>query len=99
MHRFCVWTGGEYTGHGLSIGGIWDRCEGWSWQGTVWENSVRSLKNNATGGVSVWNRRPVSGEHYEWLYDLVPGAYSGNFPPGKYADLMVYDPSYTCNIP
>lgn len=93
---FCIWEGLNYTGRGVAIGGIWGRCEAFSWQGSRWENHVYSLKNNATGGVSVWNRRPVVELIYDWLYDLVPGAYSGDFPAGRKADLMAYDPSYTC---
>jgi len=98
---FCIWNGLNYTGDGLAIAGNWNSCEAFSWQNSPWwlpdwENKVRSLKNNATGGVSVWNRRAGGGLIYDWLYDLVPGAYSGNFPAGSQADLMAYDPSYTC---
>jgi len=91
-----MWYGTGYTGSGVAIGGIWDSCEAFSWQGSIWENHAYSVKNNATGGVSVWNRRPGGGLIFDWLYDLVPGAYSGDFPAGRQADLVAYDPSYTC---
>jgi hypothetical protein len=94
--KFCMWTGLNYTGAGVAIGGVWTPCTGINFQKTPWENHAYSIKNNATGGVSMWNRLPVSGEVYEWLYDLVPGAYSGDFPAGRQADMMLYDPSYTC---
>lgn len=98
---FCIWNGLGYTGDGLAISGNWSSCEAFSWQNPPagipnWENRVYSLKNNATGGVSVWNRRAGGGLSYDWLYDLVPGAYSGDFPAGRQADLVAYDPSYTC---
>jgi hypothetical protein len=66
--RFCIWNGLGYTGTGVAIGGTWSACEAFTWEGSPWENKVYSVKNNASGGLN-----------YDWLYDLVPTAYSGDF--------------------
>jgi hypothetical protein len=76
-----MWTGYNYTGAGRAFTGTWTACDAVTWDHfPAFQDDIRSIKNNATGGVSIWDRNPNYEYTYDWLYDLVPNAYSRGFP-------------------
>lgn len=93
----CLWTGDHFTGTGLfMLGAGLARCEGYRFEGTIWQDNVRSIWNRLQGGPSsVWNRRADGSYHYAKIASIGTG-YSHGTAYSRSMDAFVWDPANTC---
>lgn len=93
----CVWSGDHYTGYLLAMRGEGlARCEGYRFEGTIWQDNVRSIWNRAQGGPSsIWNRRSDGSYHYAKFASLGTG-YRHDTAFSQIMDAWVWDPANNC---
>ncbi|MEV6298933.1 peptidase inhibitor family I36 protein [Actinoplanes sp. NPDC051861] len=93
----CVWSGDHYSSRLLAMRGEGlARCEGYRFEGTIWQDNVRSIWNRAQGGPSsIWNRRADGSFHYAKYASLGTG-YRHDTAFSQIMDAWVWDPAGTC---
>jgi hypothetical protein len=94
-YHVCLWTGTGYTGWWVAFGGNYAVCEGWRFEGTVWQDNVGSIWNRASGPISVWNRYADGSYNYSKL-GWLPSNYSYSNVFSRVMDAWVYDPNNNC---
>jgi hypothetical protein len=93
----CLWTGNYFSGTGLfMLGAGLARCEGYRFEGTIWQDNVGSIWNRLQGGPSsVWNRRADGSYHYAKIASIGTG-YNHDTAYSRSMDAFVWDPANTC---
>lgn len=94
-YHLCMWTGDNYTGYFVSFGGNYAACQGWRWEGTVFQDHVWSMWNRVSGPVSFWNRYADGTYRYTKIGWYLRG-YADSSRFSTTADAWVYDPGNTC---
>jgi hypothetical protein len=93
--QVCLWNDDDYKGDGIFFAGDYKPCEGWRFEGTVWQDRTWSIRNLASGPISIWNRHSDGSYNYD-KYGWLASGYSW---PTQFSHIMnawVYDPGNNC---
>ncbi|MGH3681009.1 MAG: peptidase inhibitor family I36 protein [Natronosporangium sp.] len=92
----CLWTGLNFTGNFVGFGGNYAPCQGWRFEGTVFQDDVASIWNRASGPISIWNRFSDGSFNYHKFGWLRSGYRHGVTQFSFIMDAWVFDPGNNC---
>jgi hypothetical protein len=98
-HEICIWNQTGYTGYAIFFYGNYAACQGWRFEGSVWQDTTYSITNNASGPISIWDRYHDGSYNYNKYAWLGRGYTWGSTPFSYIMDGWAYDPGNTCPNP
>ncbi|MER7418818.1 peptidase inhibitor family I36 protein [Micromonospora peucetia] len=94
--EMCIWTGDYYSGWGLFMGGNYASCQGWRFEGTVFQDHTWSIWNRVPGGTSsIWNRYADGSYRYTKYARLATG-YKHDTRFSLIMDAWAFEPANNC---
>lgn len=94
--EMCIWRNDHYTGWGVFMGGDYAWCQGWRFEGTLFQDHTWSIWNSVTGGPSsIWNRYSDGTYRYH-KYGLLQPGYRHDTQFSHIMDAWAFDPANNC---